>query len=295
MALSAEYVIKETATNLWRNRLMTLAAVLTVAVSLSLVGAALLLNQGVGRAVGQWKGGVQLLIFMQAKATPSQINAIQTQLKGDPEVKSISFVNQAQSYAEFKQYFANQPALTKVVTPANLPPSFRVVLTDANEAASVGGQFSNQPGVYQVQYNRKAVDEMLQVTNILQVVIVVLAVVLLLSASVLILNAIRMAIFARRREVAVMKLVGATNWFIRLPFMLEGLIQGLLGALVAAVAVIGLQHLVAYTINHFHAHLFAAAEVTGGQVLTTEIFVILVGAIVGAGGSALAVRRFLEV
>ena len=92
-----------------------------------------------------------------------------------------------------------------------------------------------------------------------------------------------------------MKLVGATNWFIRLPFMLEGLIQGLLGALVAAVAVIGLQHLVSYTINHFHANLLVAAEVTGGQVVTTEIFVILVGAIVGAGGSALAVRRFLEV
>lgn len=295
MGLSPEYVVRETASNLWRNRLMTLAAVLTVAVSLSLVGSALLLKQGVSQAVGQWKGGVQLLIFMQPTAPLSQINAIGAELKADTAVKSISFVDQAQSYAEFRRYFPNQPALTSVVTPSNLPPSFRIVLNDANEAPAVGGQFANQPGVYSVQFNRKAVDEMLSVTNILQVVIVVVAVVLLLSATVLILNAIRMAIFARRREVAVMKLVGATNWFIRLPFMLEGFIQGLLGALVAVVAVIGLQHLVSYTINHFHAHLFAAAEVTGGQLATTEIIVVLVGVLVGAGGSALAVRRFLEV
>ncbi|MGH9071651.1 MAG: cell division protein FtsX [Acidimicrobiales bacterium] len=295
MALSAEYVVRETATNLWRNRLMTLAAILTVAVSLSLVGAALLLNQGVSRAVGTWKGGVQLLVFMNPTATSSQTSTIQTQLKSNPEVKSVSYVNQAESYAEFKAYFANQPTLTTAVLPSELPPSFRVILTDANEAASVGGQFNNQPGVYSVQFNRQAVNAMLKVTGILQVVIWVLAVVLLMSASVLILNAIRMAIFARRKEVAVMKLVGATNWFIRIPFMLEGLIQGLLGAIVAAVAVVGLQHLVSYVINHFHANLLTAVEVTGGQMVGIEVFVILMGAIVGAGGSALAVRRFLEV
>lgn len=295
MALSAEYVVRETATNLWRNRLMTLAAVLTVAVSLSLVGAALLLNQGVSRAVGSWKGGVQLIVFMKPTATGSQIQVIQDQLKANPEVKSDSFVNQKASLSEFKGLFANQPTLTGVVTAGDLPSSFRVILTNANEAASVATQFNNQPGVFSARYNRQAVNSLLKVTNILQVVIWVLAVVLLLSASVLILNAIRMAIFARRKEVAVMKLVGATNWFIRIPFMLEGLVQGLLGALVAAVAVIGLQHLVSYVINHFHANLLSAVEVTGGQLVTTEIFVVLMGAIVGAGGSFLAVRRFLDV
>ncbi|MGH9129230.1 MAG: cell division protein FtsX [Acidimicrobiales bacterium] len=295
MALSTEYVVRETANNLWRNRLMTLAAVLTVAVSLSLVGAALLLNQGVGRVVGYWKGGVQLIIFMKPTASTSQVKAIGVQLKGDPQVKSTNFVNHNQSYSEFVKDFANQPALTGVVKPGDLPPSYRVMLNNANEAGSVAAQFKNQPGVLSAQYNRQAVNQMLKVTGILQVVIWVLAVVLLLSASVLILNAIRMAIFARRREVAVMKLVGATNWFIRIPFMLEGLIQGLLGAIVAGLAVVGLQHLVSYTINHFHASLLAAAEVSGGQVVTIEVFVVLMGAIVGAGGSALAVRRFLEV
>ncbi|MGH9062776.1 MAG: permease-like cell division protein FtsX [Acidimicrobiales bacterium] len=295
MALSADYVVRETASNLWRNRLMTLAAVLTVAVSLSLVGAALLLNQGVGRAVGKWKGGVQLILFMQPAASPSQSQAIETQLSSDPEVKTFHYVDHAQSYKEFKQYYANNPDLTGVVTPNELPPSYRVVLRNANEAGSVGSQFNNQPGVLRVEYNRKAVDAMLKVTNIMQVVIWVLAVVLLLSASVLILNAIRMAIFARRREVAVMKLVGATNWFIRVPFMLEGMVQGVIGAVVAAVAVLGLERLASYVIDHFQANLLRPALVTGHQVLLIQIFVVVMGAIIGAGGSALAVRRFLEV
>lgn len=295
MALSADYVVRETASNLWRNRLMTLAAVLTVAVSLSLVGAALLLNQGVSSAVGKWRGGVELIVFMHPNASASQGQAIRAQLSGDPEVKSYRYFDKAQSYQEFKHDFASQPDLVQSVTPGELPPSYRIVLRDANEAKVVGAQFDNQPGVLQVQYNRQAVDAMLKVTGIAQAVILALAVILLLSASVLILNAIRMAIFARRREVAVMKLVGATNWFIRVPFMLEGTVQGVIGAVVAAGAVVGLQHLVSYVINHFQAHLLQGVLVSGHEVLVTQLFVVAMGAIVGGGGSALAVRRFLEV
>ncbi|MGH9068897.1 MAG: permease-like cell division protein FtsX [Acidimicrobiales bacterium] len=295
MAVSADYVFRETASNLWRNRLMTLAAVLTVAVSLSLVGAALLLNQGVSSAVGKWKGGVDLIVFMQPKASTSQIQAIGTEVKSNPQVKSSHYVNQSASLAEFKRQFANQPDFLNVITAKQLPPSYRIVLRDANEAATVEAQFQNQPGVKKVLYNRQAVDAMLKVTNIVQIVILALAVVLLLSASVLILNAIRMAIFARRREVAVMKLVGATNWFIRIPFMLEGMVQGVVGAIIAAGAVVGLERMVSYAIHHFQAHLLQGVLVSGHQLLLTEIFVVAMGAIVGAGGSALAVRRFLEV
>lgn len=295
MALSADYVVRETASNLWRNRLMTLAAVLTVAVSLSLVGAALLLNQGVRSAVGKWRGGVELIVFMNPNASPSQAQAIRTQLSGNPEVKSYRYFDKAQSYQEFKRDFAGQPDLVQSVSANELPPSYRIVLAQADEAKAVGEQFNNQPGVLKVQYNRQAVDAMLKVTGIAQVVMLALAVILLLSASVLILNAIRMAIFARRREVAVMKLVGATNWFIRVPFMLEGTVQGVIGAVVAAGAVVGLQRLVGYVINHFQAHLLQGVLVSGHEVLVTQLFVVAMGAIVGGGGSALAVRRFLEV
>jgi cell division transport system permease protein len=272
-----------------------MAGILTVAVSLSLAGAALLLNQGVNRAVGRWRGGVELIVFLSPKATPAQTGAVGAQLKADPQVKSYRFVDQAQSFQEFKSQYASQPDLLQAVTAKDLPPSYRVVLTRPNQAAAVGARFRHQPGIYRVMYNRQAVNSMLRVTTLVQAVIVVLAVVLLLSALVLIVNASRMAIFARRREVAVMKLVGATNWFIRVPFMLEGLVQGVTGALVAVAALFGLSDLVGYLIRHFHVTVFHAALLTLPQVLAVQGLLVLLGAVVGVGSSALGIRRFLEV
>ncbi|MGH9101847.1 MAG: permease-like cell division protein FtsX [Acidimicrobiales bacterium] len=295
MALSVDYVVRETVSNLWRNRLMTLAAVLTVAVSLSLVGAALLLKQGVDRAAGVWRGGVQLIVFMQPGASTSQTEAIAAQLKNDPSVRSEHYVNQAQSYQEFRSLFANQRDLVAAVTPSDLPPSFRIDLRNADQASAIGTAFNNQPGVKKVSYDQAGVQTMLKVTGVVQDVIVGVAAILLLSASVLILNTIRMAIFGRRREVAVMKLVGATNWFIRVPFMLEGLVQGLLGAAVAAGALVVVRALVQSLISRFQINLLSPVVVPSHQALLTQLFVLLMGAAVGAIGSALAVRRFLDV
>ncbi|MDA8195770.1 MAG: permease-like cell division protein FtsX [Actinomycetota bacterium] len=295
MAFSVDYVVKETASNLWRNRLMSLAAILTIAVSLALVGSALLIKQGVSVATSQWQGGTQLLIFLQPNATQAQTNAIDTQLKGTAAVKSFFYVDQAASYVEFKRLEANQPDFLTSVTESQIPPSFRVALKDPAEAATVGQIFEQQAGVMKVQYNRSAIDTMLKISSIAQIVILGLATILLLSASVLILNVIRVAIFSRRREVTVMKLVGATNWFIRIPFMLEGLIQGLLGATVAAVAVVGVRSLFTYIIHHFKAQLLESFVLSGHDVIMTEVFVLVIGTVVGALGSLLAVRRYLDI
>lgn len=295
MAFSVDYVVKETASNLWRNRLMSLAAILTIAVSLALVGSALLIKQGVSVATSQWQGGTQLLIFLQPNASKAQTSAIDTQLKGTAAVKSFFYVNQANSYVEFKRLEANQPDFLTSVTQSQIPPSFRVALKDPAEAATVGQIFDQQAGVMKVEYNRSAIDTMLKISSIAQVVILGLATILLLSASVLILNVIRVAIFSRRREVTVMKLVGATNWFIRIPFMLEGLIQGLLGATVAALAVVGVKSLFNYIIHHFKAQLLASFVLSNHDVIMTEVFVLVIGTVVGALGSLLAVRRYLDI
>lgn len=295
MAISLEYVVKETSSNLWRNRLMSLAAVLTISVSLALAGASLLLKQGVSTATSQWKGGVQLLIFMQPNATSTQTKAVSSQLSSLPEIKSYSYMDQAKSYQEFKTLMANSPDLVNSVTESQIPPSFRVVLKNPSDAPSVGSLFQEQAGVKDVNFNRGAINTMLHVTSIVQFVIVALAVILLISASVLILNVIRVAIFSRRREVAVMKLVGATNWFIRIPFMLEGMVQGFVGALVAAGAVVGIQSLFQYVVAHFKVTVLSNFLVSTHDVLITEIFVVLMGIFVGTAGSAFAVRRYLEV
>ncbi|SHE27842.1 cell division transport system permease protein [Ferrithrix thermotolerans DSM 19514] len=295
MGLSVEYVVRETAGNLWRNRLMSLAAMLTIAVSLALVGSALLLKQGVATSTQAWKGGVQLLIFMQPNATKSQDRAVVTQLQTLPSIEKYFYVDKAVSYQEFRRLFANQPDLLNSVSESQIPPSYRVVLKNPSEAPSIGQIFNGQPGVKAVDYNFAAIQTLEKISSIAQGVIIGLAVILLLSATVLILNVIRVAIFSRRREVMVMKLVGATNWFIRIPFMLEGFTQGLLGALIAAGAVLAIRALFNYLIERFQVHLLSGFVLTSHDVLMTEIVVFVVGVVVGTMGSALAVRRYLEV
>jgi cell division transport system permease protein len=288
-----DYVTRETATNLRRNLMMTIAAVLTVAVSLALVGGALLLRQGVQNATVQWRGGVELSIFLKPDVTADQSRAVERQLKAMPEVKDVRFISHEAAYEEFKTLFANQQDIVEALEPQDLPPSYRIVPKAAEQVEVIGEPFDGQPGVLKVVYAEKQIKTLLKVTRGLQLLILVVAVVLLLSAAVLILNTIRMAIFARRREVAVMKLVGATNWFIRVPFMFEGLVQGVAGAGIAfGVVAIGQRFAERAAAN---SDLFQQFSVSGSEVFGTGIFIVLVGALVGAIGSAIAVSRFLDV
>jgi cell division transport system permease protein len=295
MALSLDYVVRETASNLRRNLLMTTAAVLTVAVSLSLFGGSLLLKRGIDRATIRWRGGVDLSIFLDPKGSPDQAAAIEQQLKNMPEVKRFTYYDHEAAYKEFKEMFKNSPEEIQSVTPADLPPSYRIVPARAEDAKAIADRFRNAPGVIDVALAQKIVDSIIKITNIARWAIFLISGVLLLSASLLILNTIRMAIFARRREVAVMKLVGATNWFIRVPFMLEGMIQGLAGAAVAFGVVVLIRGGVEWLVHHYDLGLLDQVVVSSRDAIATGSMILVIGALVGGVGSFVAVRRFLDV
>jgi cell division transport system permease protein len=297
LAIKADYVTRETVTNLKRNISMASAALLTVTVSLTLVGGALLVKRGVERATIQWRGNVELSIFMKPEASAQELEAVGRQLAAMPEVGKSRYVSKPEAFDEFRQIFANEPDLRDSLTVDQVPPSYRVVPKQAEQTRLVGERFRDNAGVLRVSYAKEEVDALVSVTNFLQIMLWAVALVLLLAASLLILNTIRMAIFARRREVGIMKLVGATNWFIRIPFMLEGMIQGLAGAAIAfGVVWIGrglIESRVSSARNDIQ--LFRQFLVTSNDVMGTGIFLLLVGMIVGTVGSAVAVSRFLDV
>ncbi|MEA2717388.1 MAG: cell division transport system permease protein [Actinomycetota bacterium] len=297
MAVNLSYVARETVSNLRRNLSMASAALLTVAVSLTLVGGALLVKRGVDRATVQWKDNVELSIFMKPDAAAPESEAVDRQLKAMPEVKRYHYVSKPEAFDEFRKIFANEPDVRDSLTVEQIPPSYRVVPKQAEQTKLIGERFRDTAGVFRVSYAKEEVDALVSVTNFLQIMLWAVAAVLLAAASLLILNTIRMAIFARRREVAVMKLVGATNWFIRIPFMLEGLIQGLAGAALAyGIVWIGrdlIQSRITGARNDIQ--LFKQFLVTSGDVAGTGILLLVVGVLVGTVGSALAVSRFLDV
>jgi cell division transport system permease protein len=284
MLVYLRYAFKETFSNLWRNRMMTLAAVLTVAVSLSLVGSALLLKQSAAQASASWQQGTRVTVWMQPTASQSEISSVQTELANMPVVKTCVFYDQQQDYQEALQLLPQSES--SVLTVADMPSSFRCIPTVPSDAFVVESTFSNQPGVYRVTAPEQQIREMNHAIRVLQIVFLALALVLLLSATVLILNTIRMAIFARRREVSVMKLVGATNWFIRIPFITEGFIEGLLGSLVAVGAVTAL---------HTWYPLHNEFQLNTQALIGTNAVVLGVGVVIGSVGSAIAIRRFLDV
>lgn len=298
MPVKADYLLRETTSNLGRNITITLASILTVAVSLALVGASLMLRTGVENATRRWQGGIEFVIFLRPDATQQQIDALSQELERSPEVDHFVFVDQPAALAEFKQLFADSPELVDILEVKDMPTSFRVEPTnkEVDAVESLGSTFRARSGVKDVIFASKTIRLIQQLSSRLTVGIFVIAAVLLGAAGLLILNTIRMAMFARRREIEVMKLVGATNWFIRVPFMLEGLVQGLIGAFLAIGALAAFKPFFQKWLpSADEIPLVGGFQVTGSEMTVIFVSLGVVGIAIGAIGAGIAVSRFLDV
>ena len=171
MAIKVDYVARETFHNLKRNFLMTSAAVLTVAVSLALVGGALLLKRGVDKATLQWRGGVELSIFMKPDASATESGAVERELRAMPEVKRIKYVSQQAAHREFQQMFKNSPDFQESLTVDQMPPSYRVVPQQAEQVELIGERFKARAGVEEVVYAKDQIKALLKFTRFLQLML----------------------------------------------------------------------------------------------------------------------------
>lgn len=298
MAIKVDYVVRETGSNIFRNFTITLASVLTVMVSLFLVGFSFMLGQGVENATRRWQGGIEFIVFLNPNATQDQVQAVDRDLKDSTEIEKVTFVDQNAAYEEFKQLFAGQQDLLESVTPDVLPPSYRVVprQKDAQSVEALSVQYRNKAGVKEVVSATETIRLVQQLSSRLTLGIVFVSAFLLLAAFLLILNTIRMAIYARRREIEVMKLVGATNWFIRVPFMVEGLVQGIVGALLAILGLLLFKPFFEQWLPPADQFpLFSGFVPAGSQLLGTYFLLGVTGMVVGAIGAGIAVTRFLDV
>jgi cell division transport system permease protein len=293
VGLRLKYFAGEAVVNLKRNLFMTVAAISTVAVSLFLLGGVIVLGHIVNNVVGTWEGKVELNVFLQDSISDTQKSTLQDNIKAMPEVQEVIYDSKAQAFQEYKKMFEGSPALIQNVDPNALPASFRVKLHDPSKVDSVRSQIVGRPGVDSVTFGGDAVKKLLRINALLRTISLVMTILLLTAATVLIANTIRLAIYARRREIGVMKLVGATNWFIRVPFIFEGVVEAVAGAVVAAgvvwmAKILWLDRLTSFLV-------FLPIGVTTATVARMFMILVIVGISVGALGSTLALRRFLEV
>ena len=294
------YALRETAAGFRRNVTLTAAAIITSAVSLLLVGTTFLIQRAFDNLLTRWKGDVELIVYVRSDATAEQVQLIEGALKSQPsiiDVDRLRYLNQAESYAEAERLFAGDPGTLRLLTPENIPSQFKVVpiAEDSALVRELGEQFRQLAGVKEVAYAQDVFDVVSRVSQFIRVATTAMSIILLVVAVGLIWNTIRTAMFARRREIEVMKLVGATNWFIRIPFMLEGLVQGLVGGILSCLGLWGLNTAWTNAVTDFNDTELAALVVTDGYASWIMVLLLGIGALAGAIGSGIAASRFLDV
>ncbi len=298
MPISALYALRETAQNLWRNILLSAATVITIGVSLWLFGGFLLFDAAVDNATERWEGGIEFVVWMNPDATVEQDDAIRRTIDESPAIREWTYVDQQATFQEFREIFADEPELLDAVSATDLPPSYRVAPVDPDAAVvdELSEQFEERPGVRSVRSASDTVREIQNQADRIGRVFLVGSIILLAAATLLILTNIVSAIKSRGQEIEIMKVVGATNWFIRIPFMLEGLVQALFGA---TLALGGLFLLDRQVIDDFSdpdnaLELLGGFKVEPNEFYTTGLIVFGVAILAAAIGSMFAVTRYLD-
>jgi cell division transport system permease protein len=290
-----QYVVASAVQGFWRNPVMSLASTFTVGLMLLLFAFFLATDRGLQAAVGVLESKVELALFLEDDARVSDVLALKARIEADPAVSRVDYVTKEQAMARLVEIAARRPDIQIVDTASNpLQASLEIKLARAQDAPRIAASLRDEIGngvVSDVVDNPSVVDKLLTITRVLSIGGLAVVAMMLVVALFVIVNTIRIAVHARRDEIEIMKLVGATDWFVRWPFILEGMLVGMLGAL-AAVAVV----------------LVAAGPVMNAMVNFIEIIPLsfgttflwqLIGSVfalalaVGGGGAMLSVRSHL--
>ncbi|MEN3341258.1 MAG: cell division transport system permease protein [Actinomycetota bacterium] len=294
-------LVSEAWSSITANISTTFASTMTVLIAMFLLGLFIALGTWVLSYSDHVKRELVVKVYFRQQATQAQEYAVGRRLRRDGRLASVAFVSKAQAQAIMKKKL---PVLYKTALPSNpLPDSWVAKPKVAADAPKIGREIqkavrggdaaaSAWPGVNDVKWGDKTTNRVLTVAKVLSLVFLVAIILLVTASTLLIANTIRLSIFARRREIEVMKLVGATNWFVRGPFMLEGLLQGVIGSVCAVILlVVGKTIALPAILGHLHS----TSDVHALPFVLNALALVAAGLLLGAAGSGLTMRRFLQV
>ena len=230
--MRVKYVLSEVLVGLWRNVTMTVAMIITMAVSLTMLGASGLMYLQVNSMKTYYYDKVEVAIFLTNDVKEAERTDLDTALKADPLVQNVQYESKDKAYEKFKEMYKNSPDLIDNIKPGQLPESFRVKLKDPEQYQQVFDKYKTTPGIEQIVDQRDLLDKIFNILGAVQKMALAAASVMAIAALLLVGNTIQVAAYSKRREVAVMKLVGASNWFIQAPFVLEAVVAGLIGSII---------------------------------------------------------------
>src|SRR5919199_2745147 len=284
--------VSEAVRSIGANVSTTVAATMTVLIGMFLLGLFIALFSWVNSWTDHVRKDVLVKVFFVQDATEAQINAVRAKIVTFPETKTAVFVSKDEALRRMREKY---PDLTENLSSNPLPAAFEVTPKDADQVKTIADKLQPLPaGVDKIDYAEKKTERILAVTNVIKYIFLLGSVILLAASTILIANTIRLSIFSRRREVEVMRLGGASNWFIRGPFMLEGVICGLIGA-VAAVILLVLAKEFALPVIEGHSSTFREDDVHALSFPLVALILLGVSLMVGAAGSGITLRRFLQI
>jgi cell division transport system permease protein len=302
--MRAQFVLQEVWTGLRRNLTMTIALIVVVAISLSLLGTGLLFVKQVNNTRTYWQGKVQLSIYLctttsvspqcrqNGPATPAEKAQIQSDLKALPQVQRVFYESQAQAYQHFKQDFSRQPSFTNLVTKSEIPDSFQVKLRNAQTDFNiVAGTVQGRPGVDQIVNDSTLLAKFYKLLDGARNGVVIIAIVLIIAAILLVANTIRLSAFNRRRETSIMRLVGASNFYVQLPFLVEGVLAGLFGWLIAAFLLVAVKSLGLDTLQQYFPY---NVTLSATDLIEVIAFAMVMGVLLCGVTSFFTLRRYLR-
>ena len=290
------YSLREAFTNISRNGLVVVGAVLAVFVSLTLTFGTLVIGEVVRVNTLQWSEDVRVSAYLRDDVSPSGIGELQAEMESWDEVDEVFFMSKADSLAEARILLANRPAALRVIEddPSIVPASLRIKPVDAADYQTIVTRAEAMPGTLRVESAGEVIDGMISLRDGLQIMSLFLAVALGAAAVALIANTIHMAIYSRREEIEIMNLVGASNWFVRTPFLLEGAIEGFIGAGLAVAVVVAGIRVASNQLTDLPE--WINIQIQSDYLVQAGALVLLFGVIAGLVGSglSLAVHKYLK-
>jgi cell division transport system permease protein len=301
--MRSNFVFSEIWIGLRRNLTMTVALIVVVAISLSLLGTGLLFVKQVQATQTYWQGQAEVSVYLcytesanpscHGAATTAQTQSLENQLKAMSQVESVTYVSQAQAWTLYKQAFSNDQAATSTLKQTDMPPSLEVKTHNAGSDDSVVvSAMTGQAGVDSVIDEMSILAKFYSLLGGLRNAVVIVALILVVAAVLLVANTIRLSAFNRRRETGIMRLVGASNFYIELPFLLEGVIAGLLGWVLAAALLVGVKSLL---LNSLQQYFNYNVGLSTADLVEVIMLAMVVGVLLCGVTSFLTLRRYLRV
>ncbi|MDY3973390.1 permease-like cell division protein FtsX [uncultured Veillonella sp.] len=288
------YFVKEALKSMSRNGLMTLASISTVALSLFILGVFTCGVVNLNNLASNLESQVEISVYLKDGLNQTQINTVHNKLKDMPNVKKLEFVSKDEAMKRFKERLGEQQGLVAALDGNNpLPSSFVITFENPEEVKEAAKLVTTYPEVESAHYGQDVIEQIFKITQVIRIGGIALIAFLAGATLFIISNTIRLTVFARRKEIGIMKYVGATNWFIRWPFLIEGMLLGFIGAAIAAACVWEFYHFITLEVENSLAFLPLVPMVPFFYDLTAILFGV--GILVGAIGSTISLKQYMKV